>query len=124
MKTIFILSAFLCSTTLFAQSEKRFSELKEKMKISYYAQNFSEMDLDFYAKKYVCLEKKYKINPIKEKEFLTEKEFKKRYPDYLKEEDRTIENSSTLQEALKNMHFNPTTNKHDVFPKCIKKEDL
>lgn len=120
MKTIFILSGLLLSGVFFGQSAKRISELESKFKKSYYFKLFPESDIKTIVSNYICLEKNYKINPETEKEFLTEQNFYDRYPGYLIDENFTIENASILEEAKKEMHFNPQTRKNDIFPKCLK----
>jgi len=122
--TICFLSAFALG---FSQS-KREKELIEVLKKSYYTQMFDITDHAYTAKKYACLEKYYKVNPLKEKEFLSKKNYVKQYPDYEKEPDLKMYDStdpvltSRLQEALKSEHW--VNNKNMIFPKCIKENDI
>ena len=127
MKKIITLSMLTISTFMFSQTDyskiklnKDEQKLKEAIKKSFYFSQFPELDLNFYAIKYNCLEKKYDIDAKKSKEFLSKKDFFKAFPNWTLEDDRFIEYTSTLQESMKFEHFNSFKKKHDIFPKCIK----
>lgn len=129
MKNTLLITAFLFSAFSFAQSkklDKREQELFNILKKSYYLKNSSNQYKVFVAQKYSCLEKYYGINPINEKEFITDKNiFHKTYPNWNEADDKIyIEFSSVLQENLKNENFNPHTKEHSNFPKCLKKADI
>ncbi len=123
MKTIFIFLMAAAPVLTWGQSAKadikNQKQLKKEILKSYYFQQFPDMNVDFYAKKYSCLQTHYNENVRAEKEFLSKKDFFKLYPNWQKQADDDIEYRSLLQEGLQFMHFNHTTKKHDVFPKCI-----
>lgn len=120
MKKLFFI---ICLTPLFfnAQKKQRINELKEILKNSYYVKINNIKDIDWLAKKYACIEKYYKYDVVKEKEFLTEKEFKLKYPYYDPEFDKDEIHASILQEAYQPYQF--YNNESVMFPKCIKKKE-
>ena len=120
MKTTFILSGLLLSVSLFSQTSNRLKELETKISKSHYFKLFPDTQIKFIAEKYHCLEKEYQIKPEQEKEFLNKKDFKKRFPEYQIQFDRSIETASTLQESLKIEHYNHETKESEIFPKCLK----
>lgn len=127
MKNTLLIIALLFSAFSFAQSkklDKREQELSNILKKSHYSKKFP-LDYNHYvSKKYACLEKYYKVNPLEQKEFLSKKEFNKNYPFYDPMHYKSIENASLLEETLKIEHWNKNTKTNEIFPKCFNKSDI
>jgi|GEM_PF-3108257 len=127
MKKLLLLT-FVFPTLFFAQESKKETLTKrEKFLVklldkSYLHSKTDSLDKIYIAKKYNCLQYNYKIIPEEQKEFLTQKQLFKKFPDYQPETHITTEYISPFEGLFYGTNWE--NDKNIVFPKCVNTDDL
>ncbi|MCT3653649.1 hypothetical protein HZR02_17580 [Elizabethkingia anophelis] len=122
MKTLLLSISFvLFSGLAFGQSKKIYTkqELIKLNKASYFPEE--KINIDFY----LCMQKNYKIKPNDNPEFLSKKEFDKKYPNTKEEERFSIyEKNSLSYNSFAKWDYVWRLENQKQFPKCIKKSEI
>ncbi|WP_407503457.1 hypothetical protein, partial [Elizabethkingia miricola] len=80
-----------------------------------------EAKIDFY----LCMQKNYKINPIENPEFLSKKEFDKKYPNTKEYERFSIYEKHSLSfNSFAKQDYVWRIENQKAFSKCIKKSEV
>ncbi|MDE5515147.1 hypothetical protein KRE43_05525 [Elizabethkingia meningoseptica] len=119
MKTL-LFFVVLFSGLTFAQSKKIFSK-QELLKLNETSYFPKEANINFY----LCMQKNYKVDPSKNPEFLSKKEFDKKYPN-TKDTERfsVFQQNSLSYNSFAKWDYVWRLENQKQFPKCIKKSEI